>query len=73
VTEERALEKLTLKNVKNRGAKQETKIEIRPVERCLATGTACRERLVDWSNFPHAYFYGNWSSKVRIILQDKGI
>lgn len=73
-TEERALEKLTFKNVKSGGAKQETKIEIRPVEQCLAAGgTACRGRLLDWSKFPHAYFYGNWRAKVPIILQGQGI
>jgi hypothetical protein len=27
--------------------------------------------LLDWSNFPHAYFYGNWRAKVPIILQDE--
>ena len=29
--------------------------------------------LLDLSNFPHAYFYGNWMVKVPIILQDDGI
>jgi hypothetical protein len=29
--------------------------------------------LLDWSNFPHAYFYGNWRVKVPIILQGQGI
>jgi hypothetical protein len=28
---------------------------------------------LDWSEFPHAYFYGNWGAKVPTILQDKGI
>jgi len=38
----------------------------------LATGgPARRETLWDLSNFPHAYFYGNWRAKVPIILQDE--
>ena len=63
------------KKCENRGAKQETKIEIRPVDRRLAAReTVRRERLLlHWSNFLHAYFYGNWGVKVPIILQDKGI
>jgi len=28
---------------------------------------------LDLSDFPHAYFYGNWGVKVPIILQDDGI
>jgi len=44
------------------------------VEWCLsAGGEACWERLLDWYNFPHAYFYGNYRVKVPIILQDDGI
>jgi len=38
-----------------------------------AGGTPYREGLLDLSNFPHAYFYGNWGVKVPIILQDEGI
>jgi hypothetical protein len=38
-----------------------------------AGGTPFREELLDLSNFPHAYFYGNWEVKVPIILQDEGI
>jgi len=72
VTEERALEKVTLKNL-NTGGKQGMKTEIGSVERCLvADAAACRERLLDWCNSPHVYFYGNWRAKVPIILQDKG-
>jgi hypothetical protein len=40
----------------------------------LATGgTPYREELLDWSSFPHAYFYGNWGVKVPNILQGEGI
>jgi hypothetical protein len=37
-----------------------------------ARGSVRRERLfLHWSNFLHAYFYGNWGVKVPIILQDR--
>jgi len=39
----------------------------------IAGRTPYREGLLDLSDFPHAYFYGNWGLKVPIILPDQGI
>ena len=66
--------KTHLQKCENGGTKQETKIEIAAVKRCLLAGEApYREGPLDLSIFPHAYFYGNGGVKVPIILQDEGI
>ena len=50
------------------------KIEIAAVKRCLlASEVPYPGAPLDLSNFPHAYFYGNWGVKVPNILQDEGI
>jgi hypothetical protein len=50
------------------------KIEVAAVKRYLLAGDRrYREGLLDLSNFPHAYFYGNWGVKVPNILQEEGI